>query len=34
MRLTITAPGSGYAGPSAGLDVDMTPCMALEDSWI
>ena len=26
-------PGSGYAGPSAGLDVEMTPCMALEDVW-
>jgi hypothetical protein len=23
-----------YAGPSAGLDVEMTPCMALEDLWI
>jgi hypothetical protein len=20
-------------GPSAGLDVEMTPCMALEDAW-
>ena len=28
------APGSGYAGPFAGLDVEMTPCMALEDVWI
>jgi hypothetical protein len=28
------APGSGYAGPSAGMDVEMTPCMALEDAWI
>ena len=23
-----------YAGLSAGLDVEMTPCMALEDLWI
>ena len=30
MRLKITR----YAGPSAGLDVEMTPCMALEDLWI
>jgi hypothetical protein len=29
MRLRITP--SGYVGPSAGLDVEMTPCMALED---
>jgi hypothetical protein len=37
MRLKITPGlwlGSGYAGPSAGLDVEMTPCMALEDAWI
>ena len=27
-------PGPGYAGPFAGMDVEMTPCMALEDSWI
>jgi hypothetical protein len=23
-----------YAGPSAGLHVEMTPCVALEDLWI
>ena len=34
MRLKITPPGSGYAGPSAWLDVEITPCMALEDVWI
>ena len=27
-------PGCGYTGPFAGLDVEMTPCMALEDLWI
>jgi len=26
--------GSGYAGPFAGLDVEMRLCMALEDLWI
>ena len=26
--------GPGYAGPSAGLDAEMSPCMALEDVWI
>ena len=24
--------GSGYAGPFARMDVEMTPCMALEDN--
>jgi hypothetical protein len=27
-------PGCGYAGPFAGLEVEMTLCMALEDWWI
>ena len=26
--------GCGYAGPFAGLDVEMRLCMALEDLWI
>ena len=33
MRQRIT-PGCGYAGPFAGMDVEMTLCMALEDLWI
>ena len=33
MRQRIT-PGAGYAGPFAGMDAEMTPCVTLEDSWI
>ena len=25
---------AAYAGPFAGTDVEMTPCMALQDLWI
>jgi hypothetical protein len=34
MRLKITPRALATPGPSAGLDVEMTPCMALEDAWI
>jgi len=33
MRQTIM-PWLGLAGPSAGLDVEMTPCVTREDWWI
>jgi hypothetical protein len=33
MRLRITVLALAMPGPSAGLDVEMTPCMALEDAW-
>ena len=33
MRQRIS-PGSDYAGRGAGMDVEMTPGMALEDVWI
>jgi hypothetical protein len=33
MRQRIS-PGSDYADPGAGMDVEMTPGMTLEDVWI